>query len=426
MTVRCESCGASSTSGAGYARVRDRRVCPRCLSAERARATRPLLYMLVAMGGVAAIWAALSPRATGPMLLVQLVTTVVAMFIAAPIHEVGHAALGRLAGLTVHAIDIGSGTPRLKRRVFGVPVTIRTVPIGGLTLASHGEVRGYRRRQLLYILGGPLANLLTALALSTALPPLGRIDLTHGWQPLFALTAANVIMGFGNLVPFVATSERGRIPTDGAAILALPFLTPAAIVARTTVHWALVAHARLTAGDRAGARAAFEMGLARDPRSALLRNDLADLLMREGRLEEAQRELRQVVADADAARSHSHGGLQADAVVRAIAQQNLALVDVLLGRPELLEEADRASLDALAERSYSPHARAVRGLVLAARGRHDEGRALATPALDELDEPALAATLRRVLDRLAPASAAADAAAAATTPADGADPQRPR
>ncbi len=107
------------------------------------------------------------------------------------IHEAGHLAAARLAGIPVSGFSIGFG-PRLWSRRWGATeYSLRALPLGGYVqpaLDQDGGDMGFRtialRRRLAFFLGGPLANLVAAVPLFAALNALA------GARSFYALAVA--------------------------------------------------------------------------------------------------------------------------------------------------------------------------------------------------------------------------------------------
>lgn len=83
------------------------------------------------------------------------------------VHEAGHYAASRLAGLPVAAFSIGFGPKLWARHRWGTEFAVRAVPLGGFVQPAEPENFPLRPlgHRLLFFLGGPLANLLVALPL---------------------------------------------------------------------------------------------------------------------------------------------------------------------------------------------------------------------------------------------------------------------
>ena len=92
------------------------------------------------------------------------------------LHEVAHAVAARRAGAVVREVGIGLGPVLARRRVAGVDVTLRPIPIGGFAAIDIERLPPDRRAAVL--LAGPLANIGVGLLLRALARPLPR-DRAH-------------------------------------------------------------------------------------------------------------------------------------------------------------------------------------------------------------------------------------------------------
>jgi regulator of sigma E protease len=104
------------------------------------------------------------------------------------IHEAGHFAAARLAGIPVASFAVGFGPRLWSRRWGGTEISLRAFPLGGFVApAVEGEAE-FRAiplgRRLAFFAGGPLANLASAVPLFAALNVL-----SHGFSE-YAITIA--------------------------------------------------------------------------------------------------------------------------------------------------------------------------------------------------------------------------------------------
>jgi hypothetical protein len=88
------------------------------------------------------------------------------------IHEAGHFAAARLAGIPVAGFAVGFGPRIWSRRRGGTEYSLRAFPLGGFVLPGVEDDAGFRAiplgRRLAFFLGGPLANLAAAVPLFAA------------------------------------------------------------------------------------------------------------------------------------------------------------------------------------------------------------------------------------------------------------------
>jgi Peptidase family M50 len=149
------------------------------------------------------------PYADAARLLLLLLSLVFVLALSIVAHEFAHAIAAKLVGNTVLGICIGMGQTLIDRRIRGVQLTVRLLPLGGYIQSVAHSPRGYRWRQCIVWAAGPFANLLLG----------GILGATLG--PMHALTIANIALCVVNLIPFSKEiPELGRrIGTDGFQII---------------------------------------------------------------------------------------------------------------------------------------------------------------------------------------------------------------
>jgi regulator of sigma E protease len=97
------------------------------------------------------------------------VATLVLIGLLILIHELGHLAAAKWAGIPVAEFAVGFGPRVWSRRRGGTEYSLRVFPLGGFVLPAltgHDELRAIPlARRLVFFLGGPLANLVPAVPL---------------------------------------------------------------------------------------------------------------------------------------------------------------------------------------------------------------------------------------------------------------------
>ena len=101
------------------------------------------------------------------------------------IHELGHFAAARIAKIPVEALSLGFGPALLKKRLGGIEYRLSAIPFGGYLLPKAADPEDFFKisptRRIILSIGGPAANILTALPLFAAL------NISQGGGSLFAV-----------------------------------------------------------------------------------------------------------------------------------------------------------------------------------------------------------------------------------------------
>jgi tetratricopeptide (TPR) repeat protein len=274
-------------------------------------------------------------------------------------HELGHALVGRAAGLRVIEVVFGSG-PRLARvRLGATDVEVRLLPFGGHTVMVPLEPR--RARLAVGVLAGPLANLLVVAVTLLAWPRSGS------W--VAPLVIANSLVLVGNLWPMTVSTPLGPVRSDGLALLTLIRSPADELREMDALRYAAEAAAALERRDLAAAARHAEQGLAAHPEHAVLRHFLTVALIRDGRFDTARALLDALLAS-DEIEPHQ----------RAIDLNNLAWANLLSGDAALLDEALTASEAAERKIAWHPAVKGTRGYALILSGEVDAGLARARRA----------------------------------------------
>ena len=250
-------------------------------------------WRLVALAAVSATLIAVAVAPQSPIAL-QLAYFLALFVFVIPLHELGHAIAGAFVGFRIMGIVVGSGPPLASFRWRDTSVQINLLPLGGATVAvpTQGH-RSMRLRQWIITAGGPVANVLIYLVLRRIFGPALSDSEHHPFAWAAAQVNATVLVL--NLIPF-RTAE-GAV-SDGYALATIPFWSKERIEV-----------------------------------SNLLQQ--GQLLHRERRHEEARTMWRDALAKA------------ADDKQVAMLRNNIAWVNVLIGRDEDLAEADQLSRQAL-------------------------------------------------------------------------------
>ena len=315
------------------------------------------IVLLCALG-LSFLTATLSPETTLMDTSLGLVLLGLAVALHVVVHEAAHSVAALALGMGVPEVQLGQGTPLLRFRLGST-----VVKLGGFhSGATHLQPRStalLRTRLTLVSAAGPLSNLTLAAAAYWVFEP-------RAGSFSSSLVLSGLVLGLFNLAPLKVRTPTGTAETDGRSILHL-LLTgrreAEQIVAASRLD---VVHRRHVAGE----------SVQREVPSAPL--DLTDPVVLgiegtrrifTGEHDEAIALLRQAVAKR-----------QKDDT-RASSLNNLAWA-LVLARPDgWLEEAERASREAIELCPGVEAMKSTRGCILVHRGELDEARPLLKAAL---------------------------------------------
>jgi regulator of sigma E protease len=120
------------------------------------------------------------------------------------IHEAGHFAAARWAGVPVQRFSVGFGPALWSRRFGATEYRLSAIPLGGYVLLGLEDEHSYLAqplaKRLAFSLGGPLANILLALPLYALLNALsGNMSLQSLLIAPFVQTSQTMGLIFGGL-----------------------------------------------------------------------------------------------------------------------------------------------------------------------------------------------------------------------------------
>ncbi len=211
------------------------------------------------------------------------------------LHEAGHAVVASLLGWRVCRVVIGVGRPRLNLSVRGVPVEVRTVPLGGFVVPAPVRPRSPRLESFLVYSAGLAAECVVA---SLALWGVGWERAFTPSEDLVVIAAQGVALVvaldvFTNLLP-LPTDDGGV--TDGLGMLTSPFLSDAHFARAATLPWVLEARAFEEAERHDAAARIWRHALTALPGNPFVKLRLAVALAATGHGTEAQELLDEALA----------------------------------------------------------------------------------------------------------------------------------
>ena len=191
----------------------------------------------------------------------QLVLLVAGVLVAEMARLVGRTVFGLLAGLRPSRVVIGAGPLLVRRRIGGVAVALRAVPlvIGNDWMPPVVETR-MRLRLWLLTAGGPVGGVATIALLGAF-----GVHWTHtlpGLWPWQAVLGGIVLQLFGRLVPISLLASGKKVPSDGLQLWTIPRMAQASIDGAFVHSYLAAASDEVLNGDPKLALAYCERGIA--------------------------------------------------------------------------------------------------------------------------------------------------------------------
>lgn len=136
--------------------------------------------------------------------------------IATIIHETGHLLAAYWVGGTPRRMILGTGHEIFRTEWNGIKIILKSVPLGGMALATFTELSYVRLRFAFYLIGGVLLSVATALIFYSGF----GYDFTfysgiHLISTFIFVNALSLI----NLIPFYSSYYGHNMPTDGLGLL---------------------------------------------------------------------------------------------------------------------------------------------------------------------------------------------------------------
>jgi tetratricopeptide (TPR) repeat protein len=293
------------------------------------------------------------------------------------LHEAGHALSGTAVGMRIFSIDIGSGVTVCELKRWGFRWRFHAILFGGMVIGLPRTLRAYRIRQAIFILGGPLANAVLAVFAwrFTFLDDLLDTTRFSGFMPMRMLLLANSVSLLLSLWPREFTSRAGKLANDGLLLLRLWRKKAERIKDYQAFYFIYEAAECLKEQQFDEMEQWTQRGLAVCPDNVWLKLTRATGLIHQNKFEQARETLKNLLEKPPK-----------EPLTLSTLFNNIAYVDALLDRAELLKEADLFSRNALEASPSNTYFKGTRGLALVQLGRYDEGVALISEALQKHTE----------------------------------------
>ena len=379
MPIKCDRCGVETSIEGAFYRIevpRSSRVlrhCPECWMKVTKGAYKRTLVSYAICGIISLLFLWLPEDKTFGVFLLNLLLFYVSMIPATLPHEFGHAFAAQACGCRVYHVIIGLGATVYERTFCGFNLQFKTIPFGGFAIWAHRTTSSYRRKQLLAIFAGPLANLLLAGAILLLWPEHALdFNVMGGVQPASMFLLANLFLFAFNLWPRRIHTVFGDIPNDGLSIWKTLRLSDAEIAATPLAYFNAESRMALQQGNFERACKILNAGLDLYPDNLSLLSCLGMTLLADERFMEARDVFLPILNRPNL-----------PATYRCLMLNNIAYANTFLGGAALINEADRFSEAAMKELPFVPAYRGTRGTVLVEMGRLEEGIALLKEAMEK-------------------------------------------
>jgi tetratricopeptide (TPR) repeat protein len=292
-------------------------------------------------------------------LLINIGVFLLAVKGAVIIHETGHLMAAKAVGGRPRRIVLGNGHELYRTNIFNIRVVINSAFLGGHAYALFEEPRFLKLRYAAFILGGVLFNVACALLINLFF----EIDFTYPMSNVaipFAIFLANIMMVF-NFIPYYTTIGGMKVPTDGLALLKLPFTNVGEIEKRIDANGLWEGYELLENKDYESAWKVFNQYREKYPDTKILSMHVSLILLKTGRTEESLKEILKLLDHLDDEQVKGYTGL----IYNQIAWTYLVLNDI--------EQADHYSVLAIKAVPHENYIRGTRGSVLIEKGTINEG-----------------------------------------------------
>jgi tetratricopeptide (TPR) repeat protein len=328
----------------------------------------PLGYWIVITVGI--VFNFLSGVSQLGNVLINVGAFLVAFKAAVIIHEAGHLIAAKAVGGTPRRMVLGKGHELFRTKIFNIRVVINSIFLGGHAYASFEQLKALKLRYGAFILGGVLLNVICALLMNEFFEmaftdPMGDVVIAIP----FTIFLANAIMVF-NFIPYYTTIMGMKVPTDGLALLKLPFAKLGEIEKRIDLGLLWDGHEFLENKDYQSAWKVFTEYLEKYPDTKILSMNLSLILLKSGRTEESLMECLKLLDHLEDKQVNRYTGL----IYNQIAWTYLVLNDI--------KQADHFSALAIKSIPNENYIRGTRGSVLVENGAINEGMNLLLHNMD--------------------------------------------
>jgi membrane-associated protease RseP (regulator of RpoE activity) len=173
---------------------------------------------------------------------VWLICFPISYVVSVVIHELAHALAAHWVGLKVYSVSFGSGRPIKTWRYGNTDVRLCGFPASGLVMAFPLKAVGYRWKNAVMTVAGPVINLLLFAVCGLAAfggSEEGRTE-SNLLMAALAMAAANAILSLQTLWPHEFRVGSKTVASDGLSLIRLPRMKDSevteAVTAGRVVH----------------------------------------------------------------------------------------------------------------------------------------------------------------------------------------------
>jgi hypothetical protein len=346
-----------------FFRRKDLKLCPACFEKENNKINFILIWSYASCGFLSIPLILFTPTRGVGLLFLIFSVALLFVLISTVLHELGHAIFGQLFGIRVFAIQIGYGGVVHEFHFGGIRWRICVIVFGGVTIGVPYSAYLFRLKELLFVLGGPMANVVLLFFAITFLSfdQVFKGTIFDGFVPMQLLVLGNGVLLVMSLWPHMANSIIGKTPNDGLLLWKIWWYDKTKVEGILAARYLYEAEECRKQKDINGAENWIKEGLRHFPNDVMLKISAAGMFYLQKKYSEAIRAYALLV------------GRKKNKDLDSFILNNYAYNCVLIGKPEFLPKADTCSRLALKHMPWNAYFKGTRGFVLVEMGKYEEG-----------------------------------------------------
>lgn len=304
------------------------------------------------------------PQLSLGVLLLNICAVLAFVLASTIIHEFGHVLAGRSVGFRIFAVEIGWGRVVAEFFLWKMRMRFRSILFGGFVRGVPKEIRHYRLRESIFIMGGPLANaLLIWLGFELLwIDEVFESGLFQGFIPVRMLMLSNAVMLIYSLFPHEMNTQHGKSGND-MLLLWRTWRQPETQFRELPTFYHIYESEYLQSQKQFDkAKECIEAGLESFRGCYYLELAEANNLLASKRYSDARRAYVLLLG---------RYGKHAD--IRSLLFNSIAWTNLMSGDLSLLPEADACSRLALEQMREMSYFKGTRGSILVELGQFEEG-----------------------------------------------------